>query len=173
MISTRRAAERQQSSSVCHANLCRTRAEYGFGEHGFKPNSVSFLPSLSCGQRTQWANPEKLDLISFRGWTEENLVSSVFCCFSWEKKNEFSATPRSQLNWTRPIANSSDFALWEKAHLVSSHGKPTFPQTLCFLGRGSIVRERDSHSQQKIPSQTFPSFAIHILSLHYEIKSIP
>ena len=50
--------------------------------------------------------------------TKETLVNSVFCCFSWEKStkcsqnpglvNEFSATPRGQLNWTGPIANSSD-----------------------------------------------------------------
>ena len=49
---------------------------------------------------------------------KENLVNSVFCCFSWEKStkcspnpglvNQFSATPRGQLNWTGPIANSSD-----------------------------------------------------------------
>ena len=46
-------------------------------------------------------------------------MNSVFCCFSWEKStkcsqnpglvNEFPATPRGQLNWTGPIANSSDF----------------------------------------------------------------
>ena len=44
-------------------------------------------------------------------------MNSVFCCFYWEKSteccqnlglvNEFSATPRGQLNWTSPIANSS------------------------------------------------------------------
>ena len=64
------------------------------------------------------ANPEKSDLVNFRGPTKKNLVNSVFCCFSWEKStncsrkpglvNEFSATPRGQLNWTGPIANSSD-----------------------------------------------------------------
>ena len=46
----------------------------------------------------------------------------MFCCFSWEKStkcsqnpglvNEFSATPRGQLNWTGPIANSSYFLLF-------------------------------------------------------------
>ena len=65
------------------------------------------------------ANPEKSDLVNFRGPTRETLVNSVFCCFCWEKStkcsrkpglvNEFSATPRGQLNWTGPIANSSDY----------------------------------------------------------------
>ena len=48
-------------------------------------------------------------------------MNSVFCCFSWEKStkcsqnpglvNEFSVTPRGQLNWTGPIVNSSDFCV--------------------------------------------------------------
>ena len=46
----------------------------------------------------------------------------MFAVFSWEKStkcsqnpglvNEFSATPRGQLNWTGPIANSSDSRLF-------------------------------------------------------------
>ena len=52
-------------------------------------------------------------------FSKENLVNSVLCCFSWEiltksspnlgLVNELSATPRGHLNWTGPIANSSDF----------------------------------------------------------------
>ena len=63
------------------------------------------------------ANPEKSDLVNFRGPDWRNLVNSVFCCFflkkvdkmfpkSWFSKR-ISATPRGQLNWTGPIANSS------------------------------------------------------------------
>ena len=47
-------------------------------------------------------------------------MNSVFCCFflrkidkmlpkPWFGVNQFSATPRGRLNWTGPIANSSDF----------------------------------------------------------------
>ena len=71
------------------------------------------------------ANPEKIRFSEFPGsGLNKNLVNSVFCCFSWENRqkcsqnpglvNEFSATPRGQLNWTGPIANSSDFYLPEK-----------------------------------------------------------
>ena len=45
-------------------------------------------------------------------------MNSVFCCFSWENStkcsrnpglvNEFSASPWGRLNWTGPIANSSE-----------------------------------------------------------------
>ena len=45
-------------------------------------------------------------------------MNSLFSCFSWEKStnfsqnpglaNEFSTTPRGRLDWTGPIANSSD-----------------------------------------------------------------
>ena len=56
-------------------------------------------------------------------------MNSVFCCFAWEKStkfspnpglvNQFSATPRGQLNWTGPIANGSE--IWKK-------GKDPHPQ---------------------------------------------
>ena len=75
------------------------------------------------------ANPEKSDLVNFGVRTKENLVNFVFFCFSWEKStkcsqnpglvNEFSATPRGQLNWTGPIANGSDW-FW---NLDISHGR--------------------------------------------------
>ena len=78
--------------------------------------------------------------------TEENLVNSVVCCFSWGKINkssqnpglinQFSATPRGQLNWTGPIANSFDLkdlnTPTERIRLVSSH-----PEKVADL-RGSL-----------------------------------
>ena len=73
--------------------------------------------------RARWigASPEKSDLVNSRVRTKENLVNSVFCRFSWEKStkcsqnpglvNEFSVTPRGRLNWTGPIANSSELLI--------------------------------------------------------------
>ena len=85
-----------------------------FGFHG----SFSIYPVPIIRERRIGVNPEKSDLVNFRGPDEENLVNSVFCCFSWEKStkssqnpglaNEFSANLRGQPNWTGPIANSSE-----------------------------------------------------------------
>ena len=75
--------------------------------------------------RTRWigANPEKSDLLNFRGPDRrkfsELCVFAVFFLRKQEKKltkcsqnpglvKEFSATLRGQLNWTGPIANGSD-----------------------------------------------------------------
>ena len=85
----------------------------------------------------------------------------MFCCFSWEKStkcsqkpslvNEFSATPRGRLNWTGPIANSSELENCgpdslqthpPRKRLPSMIGKDQFKRTKWvrfkswFLGRG-------------------------------------
>ena len=73
---------------------------------------------LQIRTRRIGANPEKSDLVNFRGPDKRKFSELCVCCFSWEKStkcspnpglvNKFSATPRGQLNWTGPIANSSD-----------------------------------------------------------------
>ena len=59
-------------------------------------------------------------------------MNSVFCCFFLGKidkmfpnpglVNKFSATPWGQLNWTGPIANSSDHFTGMKIHPLDSEG---------------------------------------------------
>ena len=64
------------------------------------------------------ANPEKSDLVNFRGPDRRKfselcvllffLGKSTKCSQNPGLVNEFSATLQGQLNWTGPIANSSD-----------------------------------------------------------------
>ena len=78
------------------------------------PNKIrSYVRTRRIG-----ANPEKSDLVNFRGsdWRTFSELSVLLfflgkmtkCSQNPGLVNQFSATPRGQLNWTGPIANGSD-----------------------------------------------------------------
>ena len=89
---------------------------------------VQNFPIFHITMGTHWqfriyqirASPEKSDSASFRVRTkEENFSELCVCCFCLKKVNkmlppkkglvnQFSATPRGQLNWASLIANSSE-----------------------------------------------------------------
>ena len=90
-------------------------------------------------------------------------MNSVFCCFSYEKPtkssqnpglvNQFSATPRGQLNWTGPIANGSDNAAYTP-DVVMPCGMKRTSEVSNDLKRfsGWLVHDKGPSEKRKGPS---------------------
>ena len=120
--------------------------------------------------RTRWigANPKKSDLVNSGVRTKENLVNSVFCCFSWDKStkcsqnpglvNEFSATPRGQLYWTGPIANSSDKNPSKKALPLKNLLRTLLRSVQLHDPLGVSLQSPWSHKQTRVSKRAPPEF---------------
>ena len=93
---------------------------------------------------------------------KENVVNSVFCCFLGKSTkysqnpslvNQFSATPRGQLNWTGPSANRSN--LGEKKHMTSCiEALVDFKSNVFLDWKGCKMHQHAEHSLQMVQSQS-------------------
>ena len=83
-----------------------------------KSRVLTWTTRHTVSTRRIGANPEKSDLVNFGGpnWRKFSELSVLLFFLGKTDKmlpksslvNQFSATPRGQLNWTGPIANGSD-----------------------------------------------------------------
>ena len=133
------------------------------------------------GTRRIGANPEK-SVSKFPGsGLKKNLVNSVLCCFPEKNRqnapknpglvNQFSATPRGQLNWTGPIADGSDRNYYEMK-LFSSLGnkiehKPFF---IKLFGRLRDIPANPGISRQK--KFDYPGFGGQAVFIRNQEKGV-